>query len=677
MATATNTITFRDGCYIADFSFENRAIPKQAGFWWHPQVKDSRCRPNCAACAAGLTKKWWTPFAEKAALLVDHADSFALRALQPHLDKVEASKATDSDRELEAPEGLSYLPYQKAGIAYALNRKGTLIADEMGLGKTIQALGVINNDPKIKSVLVICPASLRLNWLREADKWLLDNFEAYVVDNAGPVPADTTFVIANYDRLKGKTLASIMDREWDCVIVDEAHFLKNEKAKRTQTVLGKRPVWKKRYGQWEQSKPAEPGIIDRAQSRVMFLTGTPILNRPIEAFPLLHALDNKTWRSKSGYAKTYCNAHHNGYGYVDTGCNAAKLPELQERLRSSIMVRRLKKDVLKELPAKRRQVVCLPPNGASAAVKAEQAAFAKHEETLQELREAVEFAELANDKEAYKEAVAALRKGMGVCFEEIAAARKAVAIAKVPKVVEHVESMIESGINKVVVWSHHHEVTDALCEALQARRADGRDNVDSRQAAVDEFQSGALQVLVCGIQAMGTGHTLTAASHVVFAELDWVPANMSQAEDRCHRIGQTESVLVQHLVLDGSLDARMAELLVQKQAIADGVLDASTADKTPLLPSTRKAYPKASDAEREAATKGIQTLARLCDGARTEDGYGFNKLDTNAGKSLAQRSAQRPMTDGEVHFAKKLCNKYRRQLTQFAPQVLGPLGIEA
>jgi SWI/SNF-related matrix-associated actin-dependent regulator 1 of chromatin subfamily A len=668
-------ITFKNGVFVSTFGYENKHIPKQAGFWFHGAR--SRCQQPgskpCGACKADLgLNVWWTPFPEKAALVLDHCDDAAKTALKDHLSTVAASRAADADIEVPAPSGLEYLPYQLAGIAYALTRKGVLFADEMGLGKTIESIGVINVDEKVRSILVLCPAGLRLNWLRELHKWLVRPFHFYVVDNNKPVPTTATCVIANYDRLKGDVLNSLMGRDFDCMIVDEAHYLKNGKAQRTKKVLGVDPKWRKAGGKWEQTKPRVPGLIDQINYRVMFLTGTPILNRPIEAWTLIRACDpNSLGKSRSRYAKTYCNAHHNGYGYDESGCNKDKMPELQERLRMGFMVRRLKKDVLKELPAKRRQVVVVPPNGATKAVREEQEAFAAREERLQELRSLLELAHASGDDAAYKEALENLRKGMQVAFEEISAARKRVAIAKVPKVIEHLDLMQESGINKIVVFAHHHEVIDQIRANFgdDAVVVDGRVNDPVvRDAYVERFQTDpTCKVFIGGIRAAGVGITLTAACHVVFAELDWTPAMMSQCEDRTHRVGQTESVLVQHIVLDGSLDANMAEQLVGKQAICDAGLDTEGGLKMPAVPNAPKRpakYPVPTDEERKAAGEAMRFLSLRCDGAVTEDGRGFNKLDTNMGKQLGFRSQRRPLTDGEVFLSKRLARTYRRQLPQ-------------
>lgn len=474
-------VTFQNGIWIANFSFENKSIPKAAGFWWH----GGNCKPGCKACAAKLGKVWWTPFAEKAARLEQYCDQAAKDALTPHLTVVAASKATDAAVDLAKPAGLEYLGYQKAGISFALGRKGTLVADEMGLGKTIQAIGVCNNDPEIKSVLVICPASLRVNWLRESQKWSTRPWTYYVVENGNPIPANADYVIVNYDRLKDAVLESLMGRQWGVMICDEAHYLKNPDALRTQRVLGVQAKFKKTPTGWAETSPRKPGLVDQVAGRVLLLTGTPILNRPMEAFPLLHALDNKAWHSAFAFGKKYCDGKQiqAGRKWVWDFTGASNLEDLQQRLRSSIMVRRLKKDVLTDLPAKRRQVVVLPLNGDASVVDAENAAWEQQEEHLQALRLAVNLAAVSGDEEAYKAAVAALQEGAKLAFEQISAARKAVALAKLPKVIEHLEGMAEAGIEKVVIFAHHHEVIDTLANAFgqTAVVVDGRVDPMKRQ----------------------------------------------------------------------------------------------------------------------------------------------------------------------------------------------------
>ena len=268
---------------------------------------------------------------------------------------IESSKAVDVDYDLDipAPEGLEYMPFQRAGIAYAMARENTLIGDEMGLGKTIQALGVINADPTIRDVLIICPASLKINWQREAQKWLVRPMTVGIVSTKEPFP-DTDIKIINYDILT-KFKSQLRAINWDFLVVDEVHYLKNPKALRTAQVFGK---WNK-----DPSKKIHP--LDA--KRRAFMTGTPIVNRPIELFPLLKFTGIfKNWKH---FVERYCNGHQTRWGWDVSG--ASNLGELQGKLRSTIMVRRLKKDVLTDLPPKRRQVIELPQNGCVDAIRAE------------------------------------------------------------------------------------------------------------------------------------------------------------------------------------------------------------------------------------------------------------------------------------------------------------------
>ena len=212
--------------------------------------------------------------------------------------------------------------------------------------------------------------------------------------------------------------------------------------------------------------------------------------------------------------------------------------------------------------------------------------------------------------------------------------------------------MLENG-DKLVIMAHHHDVIDQLAEALAefgAVKFDGRMSLKDRDASVGRFQTeNGVRVFVGGIQAAGVGITLTAASHVVFAELDWVPGNLAQAEDRCHRIGQTDSVLVQHLVLDGSLDARMAQIIVEKMDVITAAIDSKDADNAlqapkplvaPEKPVQAPPVPGADDLtgqQVQAVHDALRIIAGLCDGAQVLDGMGFNKLDTGFGHDLAHR----------------------------------------
>ena len=578
-------------------------------------------------------------------------------------EAIDASAATDASADIPVPDGLALLPYQRAGASYCLERPDVLLADEMGLGKTIQAIGVINAT-NAKRVLVVCPASLRLNWQRELTKWLTAKLTVGVaMGKAWPTGSDV--VIINYDILS-KHAEALRAETWDVLVCDESHYLKSPKAARTAHVLGKISR--------DKAKRLEP---IRARRR-MFLTGTPIVNRPIELYPVLASIapdDFGNWRR---FARQYCAAKHTRWGWDVSG--ASNLDELQSRLRSTCMVRRLKADVLAELPPKRRQVIALTPNGASAAVAAEQQAWADQQAKVEAAQMDVELSKASDDPEDYRAAVAALREAAQFAFAEIAQARHAVAMAKIPSVVEHVQLALEQG--PVVLFAHHRDVIAALREAFPIAVAiTGATSMTDRDRAVQAFQSGDSDLLIGNIQAAGVGLTLTRSSHVIFAELDWVPGNLSQAEDRTHRIGQAASVLVQHIVLDGSLDQRMAELVISKQTVIDQALNNRVsadslplADAPPITPIATKdraasertsrdqiteLASKMTDEIRANVREGLDYLAAACDGARAMDGQGVSKIDARIGKELAGRSS---LTDRQAALGALLCRKYRRQL---------------
>ena len=640
-------ITYKDKKFVAEATYKERLPLKEAKFRWNP--KD---------------KVWWTDDKDKVLKLYDSCDSVTKKILSKERKliekKVEESKATTSNMNIPSPEGLNYLDYQKAGIEFANRKDNVLIGDEMGLGKTIQAIGLCNLNEKIKNILIICPASLRINWKNEFQKWDVFNREVEIANSKFP---DSNVVVINYDILK-KYHKELRKRVWDIMIVDESHYLKNYKAKRTHEVLGK------------YDKEASKRINPIPAKKKVFLTGTPILNRPVELWTILNAIDSEgLGKSWVGYVTRYCDAFQNQYGWDVSG--ASNLEELQTKLRTSIMIRRLKKDVLKELPAKRRQVIVLPPNGSGSIVQKEKDAYDKLQEKLHQLKIAVELAKANDDENSYTEAIEKLRQENSIAFTEIAKIRHETAVAKIPFIIQYLHDSLES-TDKVVVFAHHKDVINAIKEEFSdcSVSLTGGDKLENRQKAVDDFQNDKnVKIFIGSIKAAGVGITLTAASMVVFAELDWVPGNVTQAEDRLHRIGQEEKVNVYHLVFDDSLDAKMAKTIVEKQNIIDAALDEELKleiQQIPVIPSsenyatentTKKKIAKEAEEIKDEEVldihKKLRYLAGVCDGAQAIDGSGFNKFDTAIGKSLA---GQDSLSKKQAVLGKKLVNKYKRQL---------------
>jgi len=649
MGTVTAKHTSKGTIFVWRGEYEERHIPKGAGFLWDP-----------------YDKVWWTRIPSVAAKLRKYMDEAAIRALEGEGSPFTSQNQGPSLPEVSIvyPEGLSPFPYQVEGAKFLLQKTGALLADEMGLGKTVQVLLAINSDPKINKVLVFCPASVKLNWVREANRWLVRPFEVRYLSGKSPepifLPKDRgLFLVVNYDIADAwsKELSKI---HWDMLVLDEAHYLKNRKAVRTRAILGEEKSIGLQSPIWAEKKIA--------------LTGTPIVNRPAEVWPVLAWIDRKAWGSFWTYAKRYCNLHHNGYGWDASG--ASNLEELSRKL-SGYMLRRRKDEVLKDLPPKIRQVLELPPNGATNLIAKEKELWDKYSEELARAKAAVEIAR-AESEEELKEALSRLRALVRVYFQEMSLVRHQLALAKVPKALEHIRDVLESK-DKVVVWVHHRDVAEAVFEGLKEYNPVmvlGGSSAEARAEAVRRFQEDkSVRVFIGGITAAAEGITLTASDIAVFIELDWRPGKLLQAEDRIHRIGQTRNVIIHYLFFDGSLDAYMAKKLAEKMEIISRAVDGKTVveeeegtedvvpleDHVSITPKeVKEPEVKLSEESKAVILKALQVLSGYdTDRASYRNDMGFSKVDSYIGHELASRSH---LTDRQALLGLKLVKKYRRQL---------------
>ncbi|MEI6632809.1 MAG: DEAD/DEAH box helicase [Chlamydiota bacterium] len=476
--------------------------------------------------------------------------------------RAEASVKAVSTLTVPCPEGLEYLSFQVAGIEYIENTKGrTLVADECGLGKTIQALGWLNLHPELRPAVVICPASMKLQWYSEARRWLMTPRGTIDVVKDGkdaPTPGHDLYVI-NYD-LVHKHEEAFRAIGVRVVILDESHYLKAQKTIRTKAVLR---------------------VCDGIQ-HVLCLSGTPILNKPIEAWTTLRLLAPKTFRSWFDYVTRFCNGHKQKIGrdrevwQVDGSSN---LDEMNSLMRETCFVRRLKKDVMAELPAKRRVIV---PIGDGCGLRGE-ADFTRRLKGIVARRRAEQrdLARVKDERERTRQRdslLVRMREENTEILSEIEKLRQEAAREKMGAACEFIENILEQG--KLVVFAHHKFVIDELMKQFKGSAViRGETSVEDRQRAVERFQNNPeCRLFIGSLHAASQGITLTAASDVVFMELDWVPGIMVQGEDRCHRIGTRSSVTAWYLVLDGSIEVRMARILEQKQAVLDAVLDGKAAE---------------------------------------------------------------------------------------------------
>jgi SWI/SNF-related matrix-associated actin-dependent regulator of chromatin subfamily A-like protein 1 len=436
----------------------------------------------------------------------------------PHLERLSAIRP-----------GLLY-PHQADGVAFLLSKKRALLADDMGLGKTRQAIVALESAVAQGVVLVVCPASLKLNWKREI--LMVDpTARIEVIGHDRQPPADPRWVIVNYDLLR-KEAARLHDIAWSGVILDEAHFIKNASA-RTSHCL-------KLLGVQNEAKAPLIG-----PEFVFLLTGTPMTNRPRDLFNLLRCVGHPAARSFLSFAKRYCEGYRNDYGWVTTG--ASNIAELN-LLMKEVMLRRKKDEVL-DLPPKIRSWVPVDIRDAPAALSAI--------ESFLDWYQGTDPAQ-PNDKQF----LARLTK-----------VRVALHKAKHKAVAERIKDVIATG-DKVVVFTNFNDGVARHTKALgkSAVTMTGSQSGAQRMEAVDRFQTDPeVRVAVCNIIAGGVGITLTAGTHVIFQDLDWVPANHAQAEDRCYRLGQTRSVTVEYFHAEGSLDGYIAQLLERKMELINAV----------------------------------------------------------------------------------------------------------
>jgi hypothetical protein len=439
-------------------------------------------------------------------------------------------------------------PFQAAAVQYARRARRTFLADEPGLGKTVQALAALEADGAFPA-LVVCPASLRLNWLREAGRWLPGRTAAPIgpEDPQGGVDIG----IVSYDVLHRLTDAVAL-RAPRGLVLDESHFVKNASARRTKAAL------------------AIAGAMDPA-ALVLLLTGTPIVNRPEELGPQLEILDRV---AVAGSLRRLERVHGQG----------RELDVLNRRLRRTCFVRRRKTDVLTQLPDKQRVVVPVElanrreyagaQDDVAAWVRAQAEADAAFLASLEGLDEAEHVAAVAARGRA-----AAQRARRAEALVRLNKLSLIAAQGKLAAANEWIAAFIEAD-EKLVVFCRHRAIGARLHAAHPgAALATGDLGADRRMEEVARFQEDpACRLIVCSFDAAGVGLTLTAASNVAFVEMGWSPAIHDQAEDRVHRIGQASAVTAWYLLAAGTIDEQIAAVVDRKRRLVRAVSDGESAD---------------------------------------------------------------------------------------------------
>uniref|UniRef100_A0A8C7KUM5 SWI/SNF-related matrix-associated actin-dependent regulator of chromatin subfamily A-like protein 1 n=1 Tax=Oncorhynchus kisutch TaxID=8019 RepID=A0A8C7KUM5_ONCKI len=400
------------------------------------------------------------------------------------------------------------MPFQRDGVNFAVSKDGRLLlADDMGLGKTVQAICIAAYYRKEWPLLVVAPSSVRFTWAEAFRQWL-----------PSVKPDSINVIVKGKDNLRGGLvniisydLLSKMDKQqaanpFNVLIMDESHFLKNMKTARFKAAL---PLLK-------------------VAKRVILLSGTPAMSRPSELYSQILAVKPSLFPHFRDFGTRYCNARQLPWGWDYSG--SSNLGELKLMLEESLMLRRLKSEVLSQLPAKQRKVVTVTTDGINTRTKEALLVFFNH-----------------------------------------------TAEAKIKAIMEYIMDMLECGREKFLVFAHHKLVLDFITKELGEKgidyiRIDGSTPSSERQQLCDRFQfTDKSCVAVLSITAANMGITLHSAALVVFAELFWNPGIMIQAEDRVHRIGQTSNVDIHYLVAKGTADDYLWPMIQEKMHVLEQV----------------------------------------------------------------------------------------------------------
>ena len=420
-------------------------------------------------------------------------------------------------------------PFQWAGVRYVLDARRSFLADEQGLGKTVEALAALEADDAFPAV-VVCPASLKLNWAREAAHWLPHRSVA-VIEGRMAVPPAGEITILNYEIVAAHRVA-LARRRPRALVIDESHYVKNPRAKRTQAVR-----------RLASSLP-EDGLR-------LALTGTPVVNHAEELIAQLRVIGRlEDFGSGASFAREFKE--------VDSE------ERLHWHLRRRCFVRRLKSEVLPQLPAKEQVVVPVALSNEAEYRRAEEDVIAWLREQPLDLHE------------LEVKVAAALRAQR---LAQLTALQRLAARGKLAAALGWIEDFLASG-EPLVVFARHIEVQEAVIARFgEALHLLGRDSIQAREATVRAFQEpDGPQLIVGATRVAGQGITLTRASNVVFLELEWTPALHDQAEDRCHRIGQRDSVTAWYLLAAETIDETMARLIQRKRGAIAAVTDGRRLD---------------------------------------------------------------------------------------------------
>lgn len=514
-------LTYQGDRFIFKCDYENREIANRAGFNW-----------------CYKTKSWFTTYIKTAARLWQYADDQAKIHLERFVLTCEPWPGGISNP--KNPK-LKLKPYQKKAIKFVLERNRSYLALDMGLGKTacaVRAFVELSNREPFK-LIYLCPPFLAETVKNEIALWsdgtlTTSEFSSLPADPFFDVYILTDSMIHKYIDIFEKVFERLRDNSGLMLAVDEAHRFKTASTRRSKSLYS---------------------FLLPHFDKTVFMSGTPMPNRPIELYPVLSnaAPDTIDFMSYHAFGMKYCAGYHAPYGYDFSG--RSNMQDLSERIKNKFMLRTKKDEVLKELPPKQESVVVLSTDLPPALSDVD--------------RRLVE--NLSPDTISSGSLPGMVKTPQGDEIH-IATYRREIGEAKVAQALEFIESILEETDESILVFAHHKSVMKALEDGLvdfDPVVVSGDVPPNDRQDLVNRFQDeNGPRVFIGQLQAAGTGFTLTKATRVVFVEFSWTPAENDQAADRAHRIGQKSFVLVQYLVYKNSLDRTILETNLHKK---DGI----------------------------------------------------------------------------------------------------------
>ena len=421
------------------------------------------------------------------------------------------------------------LQHQKESIQKLVENKKFILADDMGLGKTTSTI-IAALETGAKKILIICPATLKINWKREIENY---SDRSIFISEGKTFSTEHDFVIINYDIIKNfhdtkkKDESQVIAANFDLVVVDEAHYIKNPTAQRTKLI----------------------NDIAKNVDRLWLLTGTPMTSRPMDYFNLLHLIESPVAKNWMAYAIRYCSGYQFNVGgrKVWNVTGSSNLEELRDRT-TGLVLRRLKENVL-DLPEKIITPVYLRLKSKA------------YEEVMGEYYDWYD----KNPEES---------KSLTVQFTKLTKVRQIIADEKISQTIELAENIIEQD-KKVIIFCNFTDSLNKICEHFgkTAVKVDGSMSKPERQKSVDNFQENdKVKVFVGNIKAAGVGLTLTSGEAVIMNDLSFLPSDHAQAEDRAYRYGQKNNVLVYYPIFENTIEGIIYDILNNKKQVIATVM---------------------------------------------------------------------------------------------------------